>query len=178
MNTQYSKRIMTTIESEALNMMMSEFDYKLPSNGRAHCKVHGSDLRRTIAYVIAGVTIHRTDVKQTYQKWTDDCKDTGDMWALSVTLTSFRKVWQRAEELLHHRLSEIDNAPWYVMNYKDRKGNPQQIIIDMSSDQEARECYQWNLRWNDFKAVSMYRAKWNGKSYKQTERVSLKGYTI
>lgn len=178
MNTKNSKRIMTSIESEALNTMMNEFDYKLPSNGRAHCKVHGSDLRRTITYAIAGVTVHRTDVKQTYQKWTDDCKATGDMWALSVTLTSFRKVWQRAEELLRHRLTEIDNAPLYVMNYKDRKGNPQQIIIDMPSNQEAQECYQWYLRWHDFKAVSMYRAKWNGKSYEQTERVSLKGYTI
>ena len=178
MNTQNSKRIMTSIESEALNTMMNEFDYKLPSYNGAHRKVHGSDLRRTITYAIAGVTIHRTDVKQTYQKWTDDCKATGDMWALSVTLTSFRKVWQRAEELLLHRLTEIDNAPLYVMNYKDRKGNPQQIIIDMPSNQEARECYQWYLRWHDFKAVSMYRAKWNGKSYERTERVSLKGYTI
>lgn len=175
-NINAHRRPMTKIEREAMDTMMQEFKDKLPSNGHSHYKVSGNDLQRTILYAIAGITMHRKDVKQTYQMWIDDTSNPDDWWALSVTLVSFRKVWKRAEELLKDRLEEIDNAQWYLINFKNSYEGDQEYYINADSDQEARSEVRSIWLWGN-KLKSLYRATWDNvrREFQKGERVSLAG---
>ena len=166
------RRPMTKIEQEAMDTMMTEFKDKLPSNEHSHYKVNGSDLQRTILYAIAGITMHRKDVKQTYQMWMDDTSDPEDWWALSVTLVSFKKVWKRAEELLRPRLEEIDGAQWYMVTYKDGQESKRNYFNGETADDVRRECRY--IRMWDLKVSGLYRATWDGKSFTTGQRIPMK----
>lgn len=165
----------TRIEEQVISQLAKEFDGKLPSYQRSYNKVSGNDLRRAIRIAVCGVSFYKTNHKAMYQKWNDEAKEP---WMISVSLVSFKTLYQRAEELLQPQMEAIDNARWYfvgMMNGQDRQVG----YIQDNTDKEALEHVQWQARWNGMKATILRRATWNTEHrvFVLGERISLKGYS-
>ena len=176
-NINAHRRPMTKVEKEVREQLMEEFHCRVHSNNHNRHLLDRKDLGEVIDRAMAGVTLLRIDHKASYQQWVDSCNQAGEWWWLHVGPITYKRIYNRVEELLKDRLDEIDNARWYCVNYKDcTEGDKQMYYVNADSDEEAREDVRSIWLWGN-KLVSMFRATWDNvrHEFQLGQRVSLAG---
>ena len=176
-NINAHRRPMTKIEKEAYDTMMEELRCKVHGNDHNHWLLSDHSLSEVIRRAIAGVSLQRISHKESYQGWIDECKEDGEWWWLTVGPLVYKRVYLRAEELLKDRLEEIDNAQWYMVNFKDGDDGENRVnYFNADSIEEARNDVRSIWLWGN-KLTSMFKATWDNvnREFLKGQRVSLAG---
>lgn len=156
-----AQRPMTKIEKQATDNLYKEFDNVLGTSYNTGWKLTGSELSKTIQYVIYGITIKGWNDKQAYQEWEDS----------PVGPLNFKKIYKRGEEMLKHRLDEINNAKWYCITFTTSYGSRESRNINADTIEEARSIAK-NMRYWACKITGLYHTNWNGKKFTRGERIA------
>lgn len=161
------KRPMTKIEKAIALQLYTEFDNKFGYSDRNHIKVSGQDLSYPIQLAIGCVTIRNWNHKEAYKYW---CSDEHKPW---IGSQSFRKIYERVQELLVPRINEINAASWYRMNFIGWDGENRSVFLNADNDHEAMKEIESYLVWSDIKPKTVYRATWDGCKFVIGSRVSM-----